>query len=239
MRSRDRQRKLRKRRSRNLPISLTLLTMKDHLWLAAFSVFTLVVGLLFTYGNGTKADTEPAPVQVFVSSTTTPAAPVIIRESATAPPVITVNVLIATSSLEATVPAEETVADKGPRTYYVTNNTTYTTEVTSATSTTPAVESNEVTLTVQGVYAATSTTITNGETALALLSRLDATYGSLGLATKDYGDMGVLVTAMGGLVNGTDGKYWQYTVNGTMPLVGADQYELTDGETLVWEFKGF
>ncbi|HWH16353.1 MAG TPA: DUF4430 domain-containing protein [Candidatus Paceibacterota bacterium] len=213
--------------------------MKDHLWLATFSVFTLVVGLLFTYGNGTKADTELAPVQVFVSSTTTPAAPVVIREGATAPPVITVNVLIATSSLEATVPTEEPAADKGPRTYYVTNNTTYTTEVTSQASTTPVIENDTVTLSVQGIYTATSTAITDGETVLALLSRLDATYGSLGLATKDYGDMGVLVTAMGGLVNGTDGKYWQYTVNGTMPLVGADQYELRDGETLSWEFKGF
>ncbi len=215
--------------------------MKDHLWLATFSVFTLVVGLLFTYGNGTKADTEPAPVQVFVTSTTTPAAPVVIREGTTAPPVITVNVLIATSSLGATTSTEETrpATDKRPSTYYVTNNTTYTTEVTGTASTTPVIESDSVTLSVQGVYTATSTAITDGETVLALLSRLDATYGSLGLATKDYGDMGVLVTAMGGLVNGTDGKYWQYTVNGTMPLVGADQYELTDGETLAWEFKGF
>lgn len=215
--------------------------MKDHLWLATFSVFTLVVGLLFTYGNGTKADTEPAPVQVFVTSTTTPTAPVVIREGAAAPPVITVNVLIATSSLGATTSTEETrpSTDKRPSTYYVTNNTTYTTEVTGTASTTPVIESDSVTLSVQGVYTATSTAITDGETVLALLSRLDATYGSLGLATKDYGDMGVLVTAMGGLVNGTDGKYWQYTVNGTMPLVGADQYELTDGETLAWEFKGF
>lgn len=213
--------------------------MKDHLWLATFSVFTLVVGLLFTYGNGTKADTEPAPIQVFVTSTTTPTAPVVIREGTTAPPVITVNVLIATSSLGATVPAEDPVADKEPHTYYVTNNTTYTTEVTGTASTTPVIESDSVTLSVQGVYTATSTAITDGETVLELLSRLDATYGSLGLATKDYGDMGVLVTAMGGLVNGTDGKYWQYTVDGTMPLVGADQYELRDGETLAWEFKGF
>lgn len=89
------------------------------------------------------------------------------------------------------------------------------------------------------MYEATTTPIESGETVLELLTRLDATNSNLSLATEDYGDMGVLVTAMGGLVNGTDGKYWQYQVDGETPMIGADQYGLADGKTVLWEFKGF
>lgn len=213
-------------------------TMKDHTWLATFSVFTLIVGLLFTYGNSTRADVAPVPIQVFVTSTTTPAAPIVIREGAGAPPVITVNVSIATSSLGAAESAERTASEGATaRTYYVTNNTTYTTE--SANPVAPALESDTVTLSIEGVLAATTTAISEGETVLELLTRLDSRDDSIALSTQDYGDMGILVTALGGHANGTDGKYWQYTVDGVVPLVGADQYTLTDGETLVWEFKGF
>jgi predicted GNAT family acetyltransferase len=107
--------------------------MKDYTWLAVFSVFTLVVGLLFTYGNGTRADVQTPPIQVFVTSTSTPStAPIIIENSTPqlAPPVITVNVIIATSSLATTesAPAQKSnESSRTSRTYYVTNNT-YTTE---------------------------------------------------------------------------------------------------------------
>jgi hypothetical protein len=96
-----------------------------------------------------------------------------------------------------------------------------------------------VTLTIEGVYEATTTPIESGETVLELLTRLNGTDPNLNLATQDYGDMGVLVKAMGGLVNGTDGEYWQYQVDGETPMIGADQYELADGKTVLWEFKGF
>ncbi len=210
--------------------------MKDYTWLAVFSVFTLVVGLLFTYGNGTRADVQTPPIQVFVTSTSTPStAPIIIENSAPqlAPPVITVNVIIATSSLATTesAPAQKSnESSRTSRTYYVTNNT-YTTETEE--------EVDAITLTIEGVYEATTTPIESGETVLELLTRLDAANSNLSLATEDYGDMGVLVTAMGGLVNGTDGKYWQYQVDGETPMIGADQYELADGKTVLWEFKGF
>jgi len=210
--------------------------MKDYTWLAVFSVFTLVVGLLFTYGNGTRADVQTPPIQVFVTSTSTPStAPIIIENSAPqlAPPVITVNVIIATSSLATTesAPAQKSnESSRTSRTYYVTNNT-YTTETEE--------EVDDITLTIEGVYEATTTPIESGETVLELLTRLDATNPDLSLATEDYGDMGVLVTAMGGLINGTDGKYWQYQVDGETPMIGADQYELADGKTVLWEFKGF
>lgn len=213
--------------------------MKDYSWLAVFSVFTLVVGLLFTYGNSTRADVQTPPIQVFVTSTSTPStAPIIIENSSPqlAPPVITVNVMIATSSLTTTEPVPVKTSNEGSRTshtYYVTNNT-YTNEIE-----TEEEEVDTITLTIEGIYEATTTPIESGETVLELLARLDATDPGLGLATEDYGDMGILVTAMGGLVNGTDGNYWQYQVDGETPMVGADQYELTDGKAVVWEFKGF
>lgn len=212
--------------------------MKDYTWLAVFSVFTLVVGLLFTYGNGTRADVQTPPIQVFATSTSTPStAPIIIENSSPqlAPPVITVNVMIATSSLTTTEPAPVKTSNESSRTshtYYVTNNT-YTNEVATEE------EVDTITLTIEGIYEATTTPIESGETVLELLTRLNATDPDLNLATEDYGDMGVLVTAMGGLVNGTDGKYWQYQVDGETPMVGADQYELEDGKTVIWEFKGF
>lgn len=213
--------------------------MKDYSWLAVFSVFTLVVGLLFTYGNSTRADVQTPPIQVFVTSTSTPStAPIIIENSSPqlAPPVITVNVMIATSSLTTTEPVPVKTSNEGSRTshtYYVTNNT-YTNEIE-----TEEEEVDTITLTIEGIYEATTTPIESGETVLELLTRLNATDPDLNLATEDYGDMGVLVTAMGGLVNGTDGKYWQYQVDGETPMVGADQYELADGKTVIWEFKGF
>lgn len=218
--------------------------MKDYTWLAVFSVFTLVVGALFTYGNATRADSDTQPIQVFITSTTTPSAPVIIEErSATvqaAPPVITVNVTIATSSFATTeqIAAKPAARESSPRTYYVTNNTTYTTQETDTASTT-AEDVDAVTLTIQGLYDATTTPIVVGETLLEFLTRLDAIDANLDLATQDYGDMGILVTSMGGHTNGTDGNYWQYQVNGAVPMVGADKYTLQDGETILWEFKGF
>lgn len=212
--------------------------MKDYTWLAVFSVFTLIVGFLFTYGSGTKADTDPVPVQVFVTSTSTPPAPIIVESVVpqAAPSVITVNVMIATSSFAGTQQAAVVTPAKkesGSHTYYVTNNT-YTTEET------PEEEDvDTITLTIEGVYEATTTPLLAGETVLELLTRLNDSDPALTLTTEDYGEMGVLVTGMGGFVNGTDGKYWQYQVDGATPMVGADQYELEDGDAVLWEFKGF
>jgi len=59
----------------------------------------------------------------------------------------------------------------------------------------------------------------------------------LQLKSKSYGEMGVLVEAMGDKTNGTDNSYWQYTVNGEAPMIGADSYILVDGDLVEWEFK--
>jgi hypothetical protein len=38
-------------------------------------------------------------------------------------------------------------------------------------------------------------------------------------------------------VNGDEGKYWQYYVNGDLPIVGADNLRATNGDTIEWRFE--
>ena len=77
--------------------------------------------------------------------------------------------------------------------------------------------------------------IKSGESVLELLQRLAADNG-LPIATESYEGLGVLVTAIGETKNGQDNKYWQYFVNGNLPLVGAGGYILSGGERVEWKF---
>lgn len=74
------------------------------------------------------------------------------------------------------------------------------------------------------------------QTVLDLLKELAAN-NNIDVQTKDYGELGVLVTKIGDKENGQDNKYWQYFVNGAKPLVGADRYQLTGGENVEWKFE--
>lgn len=78
-----------------------------------------------------------------------------------------------------------------------------------------------------------------GDTALDALSYLDSRNPDLSLRTKDYVGLGTLVTAMYGKENGSENKYWQYRVNGADPGVGADSYELSDGDVVEWRFAAY
>jgi len=73
-------------------------------------------------------------------------------------------------------------------------------------------------------------------TALEYLEFINTSDERLQLMTETYDGMGTLVTSMAGHVNGDDNKYWQYFVNGEMPMVAADQYMLSDKDTLEWKF---
>lgn len=99
------------------------------------------------------------------------------------------------------------------------------------------VESSRVQIFIDGFYRDELVTIEAGKTVLELLEKLNDEKSGLQLVTKDFGEVGVLVEAMGGRVNGTDNQYWQYEVNGVVPMIGADQYELQSGDSVVWEFK--
>lgn len=51
-----------------------------------------------------------------------------------------------------------------------------------------------------------------------------------------YKEMGVLVESIDGVRNGTDNKYWQYWVNGELPMVAADKKEIKEGDKVEWKF---
>ena len=45
-----------------------------------------------------------------------------------------------------------------------------------------------------------------------------------------------LVESINGYRNGDGNRYWEYTVNGELPMVGADKYVLHDGDVVEWKF---
>lgn len=48
---------------------------------------------------------------------------------------------------------------------------------------------------------------------------------------------GTLLQSVDGRVNGTDGKFWTYTVNGEFATVGAAEYQVKSGDTVAWSFS--
>jgi hypothetical protein len=62
--------------------------------------------------------------------------------------------------------------------------------------------------------------------------------GSLEIEVKEY-SFGSMVESIDGYQNGTDEKYWVYTVNEQKAEVGAGEYILSDGDSVVWEFKAY
>ena len=53
---------------------------------------------------------------------------------------------------------------------------------------------------------------------------------------EDYGEMGVLITQINDKINGNDNKYWQYYVNGTMPMISVDKYFPQINDIIKWKF---
>ena len=53
---------------------------------------------------------------------------------------------------------------------------------------------------------------------------------------KEY-PFGKAVESIDGIKNGTDKKYWLYSVNGKEANVGAGDYKLTQDDKVVWERK--
>jgi hypothetical protein len=75
------------------------------------------------------------------------------------------------------------------------------------------------------------------ETALSLLERCSEKNGFT-IETTYYPSFdSTLVNSINTAVGGTEGKYWQYYVNGELPMVGADKYHLSNGNLLTWSFE--
>jgi antitoxin component YwqK of YwqJK toxin-antitoxin module len=56
------------------------------------------------------------------------------------------------------------------------------------------------------------------------------------IESKQYEGMGVLVESIDGIKNGTDNKYWQYWINGELPMVAADKKGVKNGDKIEWRF---
>ncbi len=46
-----------------------------------------------------------------------------------------------------------------------------------------------------------------------------------------------IVTSIGGNTNGNEGYYWQYYVNGDMPICGCDKCPISNGDVIVWSYE--
>ncbi|MFA5047578.1 MAG: DUF4430 domain-containing protein [Patescibacteria group bacterium] len=121
----------------------------------------------------------------------------------------------------------------------VKNQNKSTTTVPSATSTaTASIKSLSISLSIDGTSTPTSNLeITESSTVFQLLELVNAQNPSLGLQSKMYDKMGVLVEKIGNKANGQDKKYWQYFVNGVQPMVSADKYILKNNDKVEWLFQ--
>lgn len=76
-----------------------------------------------------------------------------------------------------------------------------------------------------------------GDTAFSLLERSSVENGFSVKYTYYEQFDSTLVNSINNIVGGTDGKYWQYYVNGDLPMIGADKYLISNGDSLVWSFE--
>lgn len=74
------------------------------------------------------------------------------------------------------------------------------------------------------------------QTVLSLLQKIAQENSDFTLATKDYGDLGVMVAALDGVANGADNKYWQFWVNNGYAQIAADKYPVKPGDAIMWKF---
>ncbi len=70
----------------------------------------------------------------------------------------------------------------------------------------------------------------DGKTALELLEEIAES-----VVTKGQGDE-LLVTAVNGIVGGTEGRYWLYYVNGEAALIAASRMNTVEGDSVEWLF---
>jgi len=91
-------------------------------------------------------------------------------------------------------------------------------------------------VTIEGLYVDKNVQFISPMTALEVLQQLDVEDDEIQLITKDYPGLGTLVESIGSKANGANDKYWQYKVNGVMPQIGADKFEVVNGDSIEWYF---
>jgi hypothetical protein len=76
-----------------------------------------------------------------------------------------------------------------------------------------------------------------GDTVFSLLKRCSADHGFNVKYTYYQAYDSTLVDSINNIAGGTDGKYWQYYLNGVCPMVGADKCPVTNGDSVTWSFE--
>ncbi|HEY4510030.1 MAG TPA: DUF4430 domain-containing protein [Candidatus Paceibacterota bacterium] len=72
-----------------------------------------------------------------------------------------------------------------------------------------------------------------GDTVLDVLDILERQNG-ITIEKRNFPGLGVFIEAIHGVEN-TNNSYWQFWVNGEYSQVGAGQYELKDGDKVLWK----
>jgi len=75
--------------------------------------------------------------------------------------------------------------------------------------------------------------VRQGDTVLDLLETLERQNG-IAIEKRNFPGLGVFIEAIHGVHN-TNNSYWQFWVNGEYSKVGAGQYELKDGDKVLWK----
>ncbi len=60
---------------------------------------------------------------------------------------------------------------------------------------------------------------------------------NLKIETKTYVGLGSIIESINDFKSGTNGKYWQYWVNGKYSQVGASAYQIQPGDVIEWRFS--
>ena len=76
-----------------------------------------------------------------------------------------------------------------------------------------------------------------GDTVFSLLQRCSKQQHFVLESTYYESFDSTLVESINHNTNGNEGKYWQYYVNGDIPMVGCDQYIVSNGDSIVWSFE--
>ena len=76
-----------------------------------------------------------------------------------------------------------------------------------------------------------------GDTAFSILERCSEKNGFSVDSTYYAQFDSTLVNSINNDMGGSNGKYWQYYVNGELPDVGADKCMITNGDSLRWSFE--
>jgi len=111
----------------------------------------------------------------------------------------------------------------------------------SAPQATTGVETGLVSVMVDGsdILSFPGQVVQDNDTVWSVLKRLSETQGEkLKIESQDYGDMGILVTAINSVQGGEDNKYWQYWVNNEYGQVAADKQAVAGGDIIMWKFTG-